>query len=89
VGRAALGDEPWLSVLQRDPRVALPIAGAAHPAQGPALRVFYAFDPDRQAVLLMGGDKTGDPRFYEEQVPRAEAIWELYLREHTRRRSEE
>ena len=50
------------------------------------LRVFYAFDPERQAVLLLGGDKAGNPRFYEELVPRAEAIWERYLRERRSKR---
>lgn len=29
----------------------------------------------------MGGDKTGDDRFYERYVPRAEGIWERYLAE--------
>ena len=43
------------------------------------LRVLYAFDPLRQAVLLIGGDKTGDDRFYETYVPRAERIWSEYL----------
>ncbi len=46
---------------------------------GRPLRVFYAFDPQRDAVLLIGGDKTGDDRFYERMVPVAEAIWEDYL----------
>ena len=48
---------------------------------GRPLRVFYAFDPWRQAVLLLGGDKTGDNRFYVRMIPRAEAIWEQYLRD--------
>jgi hypothetical protein len=43
--------------------------------------VFYAFDPQRQAVLLIGGDKTGHDRFYEEMIPAAERIWAEYLRE--------
>ncbi len=43
------------------------------------MRVFYAFDPLRRAVLLLGGDKTGDERFYETFVPRAEQIWTEYL----------
>ena len=46
---------------------------------GHPLRVFYAFDPLRPAVLLLGGDKTGDDRFYETFVPRAERIWAEYL----------
>ena len=48
---------------------------------GKPLRVFYAFDPERQAVLLVGGDKTGRDRFYEEMIPRAERIWKEYLNE--------
>lgn len=49
--------------------------------QGRPLRVFYAFDPRRDAVLILGGDKTGDGRFYEVMVPRADRIWEEYLAE--------
>lgn len=48
---------------------------------GHAVRVFYIFDVKRQAVVLVGGDKTGDDRFYQTMVPRAEAIWEQYLKE--------
>jgi hypothetical protein len=48
---------------------------------GRPLRIFYAFDPLRQAVLLLGGDKTGDNRFYTTMIPIAESIWEVYLRE--------
>jgi len=48
---------------------------------GRYLRVFYAFDPQRQAVLLLGGDKTGDKRFYETYVPKAERLWGEYLQE--------
>lgn len=32
---------------------------------GHPLRVFYAFDPRRSAILLIGADKTGDDQFYE------------------------
>lgn len=48
-------------------------------SSGRPLRIFYAFDPRRQAVLILGGDKTGDDRFYGWAIPRAEAIWEQYL----------
>lgn len=50
-------------------------------ANGHPLRVIYAFDPLRQAVLIIGGDKTGDDRFYERIIPRAESIWCAYLKE--------
>jgi hypothetical protein len=46
---------------------------------GSPIRVFYAFDPERQAVLLVGGDKTGDDRFYEVMVPKADSIFDAYL----------
>jgi hypothetical protein len=49
--------------------------------QGKALRVFYAFDPVRQAVLLIGGDKSGDKKFYERMIALAERIWAEYLKE--------
>src|SRR5438105_575877 len=50
-------------------------------SSGEPLRTFYAFDPKRQAVLLIGGNKTGDDRFYERMIPIAEKIWKEYLEE--------
>jgi hypothetical protein len=47
-------------------------------SQGRPLRVFYAFDPKRQAAVLIGGDKTGDDRFYKIYIPKAEAIWKRH-----------
>jgi hypothetical protein len=58
-------------------------------SRGRPLRVFYAFDPERNAVLLLGGDKTGQDRFYEELIPVAERLWEEYLAEMAERRHEE
>ena len=49
--------------------------------QGRPYRVFYAFDHERKAVLLLGGDKGGNDRFYEQSVPRADTLWERYLAE--------
>jgi hypothetical protein len=46
---------------------------------GRPLRILYAFDPKRQAVLILGGDKTGDERFYEREVPKAERLFIKYL----------
>ncbi len=50
-------------------------------SSGRPLRIVYAFDPQRQAVLILGGDKTGDGRFYVWTIPKAEAIWERYMQE--------
>ena len=49
--------------------------------EGRPYRVLYAFDPRRTAILLMGGDKNGNSRWYEEHVPRADAIYDAHLRE--------
>ena len=46
---------------------------------GRPLRVFYAFDPRRMSILLIGGDKTGNDRFYEEYVPRADDLYDAHL----------
>ncbi len=46
---------------------------------GKPYRAFYVFDPLRQAVMLCGGDKTGNKRFYKQMIPRAEAIYSRYL----------
>ena len=48
---------------------------------GKPIRVFYAFDPRRTAILLVGGDKTGDDRFYETHVPIADRLYDIYLEE--------
>jgi len=49
--------------------------------QGRPYRVLYAFDPHRDAVLPMGGDKTGNDRWYEVYVPIADRIFEENLKE--------
>ena len=44
--------------------------------QGRPYRVLYAFDPRRAAILLIGGDKTGNHRWYDEYVPVADRIYD-------------
>lgn len=36
---------------------------------GEPYRIFYAFDPRRCAMLLIGGNKVGDDRFYDPHGP--------------------
>ena len=47
---------------------------------GKPIRIFYAFDPRRTAILLTGGDETGDDRFYRRCVPRADRLYDEHLR---------
>lgn len=49
--------------------------------QGHPYRVLYAFNPTRKAILLLGGDKTGNDRWYEVNVPKADALYDVHLEE--------
>jgi hypothetical protein len=46
---------------------------------GRPYRVLFAFDPRRCAILLIGGDKTGNDRWYEEFVPIADELFDEHL----------
>jgi len=47
--------------------------------RGRPLRVLYAFDPRRIAILLLGDDKGGSKRWYRKAVPRAERLFDRHL----------
>jgi len=62
------------------------IKGARYPlrelrvqCQGAPLRILYIFDPRRKALLLVGGDKTGNDRWYETLIPLAEKLYISHL----------
>ena len=54
----------------------LRIQSGGHP-----FRVFYAFDPRRVAILLSGGDKTGQDRFYDEYILLSDKLYDEHLGE--------
>jgi hypothetical protein len=46
------------------------------------IRILFAFDPRRMAILLIGGDKTGRwKEWYEEMLPVAERLYAEHLEE--------
>ena len=49
--------------------------------KGEPYRVLYAFDPRRVALLLIGGTKGGDDRWYDVHVPLADKIYDQHLME--------
>jgi hypothetical protein len=49
--------------------------------QGEPWRILFAFDPDRHAILLVGGNKTGDNRWYKTNIPIADARFDKHLAE--------
>jgi hypothetical protein len=51
-------------------------------AGGTELRILFVFDPRRQAVLLVAGDKAGDwSRWYVKAIKEAESRYSDYLAE--------
>jgi hypothetical protein len=44
------------------------------------VRILFCFDPRRQAVLLLGGDKSGNwNRWYDKAIPEADRLYEEHL----------
>jgi hypothetical protein len=44
------------------------------------MRLLFAFDPDRHAVMLLGGDKRGAWHdWYRQSIPRADRLYDRYL----------
>ena len=44
--------------------------------------MLFAFDPRRQAILLVGGDKSGEWNdWYERAIPTADDLYDTYLDE--------
>jgi hypothetical protein len=65
------------------------VAGSKHPhmrelrvqSKSNPLRILYAFDPRRTAILLIGGNKRGDKRWYKTHVPIADKLYADHLAE--------
>ncbi len=46
------------------------------------IRILFAFDPRRTAILLLGGSKTNDWQgWYDRNIPIAERLFDVYLAE--------
>ncbi|WP_137725536.1 type II toxin-antitoxin system RelE/ParE family toxin [Prescottella subtropica] len=49
---------------------------------GTSIRILFVFDPRRQAILLVAGDKAGEwKQWYTDNIPIAEGRYELWLNE--------
>jgi hypothetical protein len=76
---------------QRGPNLGFPhssgVSGSKHSHMrelrtqhsGRPYRSLYAFDPRRAAILLIGGDKTGNNRWYETHIPIADKLYDQHL----------
>jgi hypothetical protein len=73
----ALG-RPWVDTLE----------GSRHAnmkelrPRGGHLRILFAFDPSRFAILLLGGDKSGEwASWYKQVIPEADRLYDEHLSE--------
>ena len=76
---------------ERGPSLGRPVADNVHQSRHPnmkelrptqTIRVLFAFDPRRAAILLIGGDKRGAwNRWYDQMVPIADALYDEHLAE--------
>lgn len=48
--------------------------------KGEPYRVLYAFDPRRSVILLIGGNKSGQDRWYETYIPIADRLYDDHLK---------
>ena len=88
--REAIGHDLDL-LASRGPFLGRPYADTIHGSRFPNMkelrtmhlgrqyRSFVAFDPRRRAIVLVGGDKSGDARFYDRMIARADALFAEHL----------
>jgi len=86
-------DDRVMLVAEVGPGLKRPVVGeitaSRHPnmkelrtSKGGALRVLFAFDPRRHAILLLGGDKSGQwNRWYVTAIPEADDLFDTHLEE--------
>ena len=86
-------DERVMLLAERGPALKRPIVGAVsisrhhnmkelRVSRAGALRVLFAFDPRRHAILLLGGDKSGRwSRWYASAVPEADRLYDAHIAE--------
>ena len=76
---------------RRGPSLPFPYSSKVHDSQyshmrelrvqsdGHPIRIFYAFDPRRMAILLIGGDKKGDDLFYSRMIAVADRLYKTHI----------
>lgn len=82
-----------VGLLQREgPMLSRPFADTLEASQYPNMkelrvqyrgepwRILFAFDPRRSAILLLGGNKTGNARWYKENIPIADQRFTEHLK---------
>ncbi len=42
-------------------------------------RILFVLDPERDIILLLGGDKSNDKKFYQKMIKKAEKLYQEHL----------
>ena len=86
-------DDRVMLLAERGPALGRPvvdnISGSKHPnmkelraSKSGHLRVLFAFDPRRHAILLLGGDKSGRwSDWYRSAIPLADGLYDAHLQQ--------
>ncbi len=86
-------DERVMLLAEHGPILKRPVVGeigsSRHPnmkelrvSKAGTLRVLFAFDPRRHAILLLGGDKSGQwAEWYQWAIPQADDLYNTHLQE--------
>lgn len=75
--RGPLLDRPYVDTLYDSKLPNLKELRVQH--KGKPWRILFVFDPKRQAILLVGGCKKGDDRWYKKIIPIAEKRYKRHL----------
>ena len=91
----SLGDDDYDSIMARvelleehGPGLGRPVVDTIHGSRHPnmkelrasSMRALFAFDPQRQAIVLVGGDKRDNwTGWYERNIPLADDLFDAYL----------
>jgi hypothetical protein len=74
--------EQWILALSDSDYEAIMAATKELRSFGGHLRALFAFDPERHAIVLVGGDKRDDwTGWYERNIPVADDLYDAHLRE--------
>jgi len=73
------GDIEW-TLRPKQQRLTMILSAAIlNPFRGDPWRILFAFDPNRAAILLVGGNKRGDKRWYKKHLPIADERFREHL----------
>ncbi|MBZ0185837.1 MAG: type II toxin-antitoxin system RelE/ParE family toxin [Candidatus Obscuribacterales bacterium] len=75
--RGSLLARPYADTLQGSKLANLKELRFSH--NGAPIRILFAFDPRKQGVIILAGDRTGNSRWYKTSIPLAEKFYAIHI----------